>query len=31
MGKKTFLNLDSEKMFISFACLKDAVGNIDKF
>ena len=31
MGKQTFLNLDSEKIFISFACLKDEIDNIDKF
>ena len=31
MGKQTFLNLDNEKIFISFACLKDVVDNIDRF
>lgn len=31
MSKQTFLNLDSEKIFISFACLKDSVDNIDRF
>lgn len=31
MNKQTFLNLDSEKNFISFAYLKDSVDNIDKF
>ena len=31
MDKQTFLNLDNEKIFISFACLKDVVDNIDRF
>ena len=31
MGKQESTNLDNEKIFISFACLKDVVDNIDRF
>lgn len=30
MGKQTFLNLDNEKIFISFACLEGIVSHIDE-
>lgn len=30
MGKQTFLNLDNEKIFISFACLEGVVSHIDE-